>query len=109
MRPQDFLPVPLRRNVMPIHDWTRVRANRFHDFHQSWTVAIRNALNAGRLPPGYFAMVEPKTAAPEPEVVALKLPPPARPASGGTAVELQPPKARFVTRSEAAGYARKAN
>jgi hypothetical protein len=45
---------------MPIHDWTRVRANRFHDFHQSWTIAIRNALNAGRLPQGYFAMVEQK-------------------------------------------------
>ena len=39
---------------MPIHDWTRVRANRFHDFHQSWTVEICNALNAGRLPPGYL-------------------------------------------------------
>ena len=43
---------------MPIHDWTQVRANRFHDFHQSWTIAIRNALNAGLLavlawsPPG---------------------------------------------------------
>jgi hypothetical protein len=37
---------------MPIHDWTRVRSNRFHDFHQTWTVAISSALNAGRLPPG---------------------------------------------------------
>jgi hypothetical protein len=36
---------------MPVHDWTRVRANRFHDFHQRWTVAICNALNAGSLPP----------------------------------------------------------
>jgi hypothetical protein len=49
---------------MPIHDWTRVRANRFHDFHQSWTIALRNALNAGRLPPGYFATVEQKEAGP---------------------------------------------
>jgi hypothetical protein len=45
---------------MPIHDWTRVRTNRFHDFHQSWTIAIRNSLNAGILPRGYFAMVEQK-------------------------------------------------
>ena len=37
---------------MPIHDWTRVRSNQFHDFHQSWTIAIRNALNAGLLPAG---------------------------------------------------------
>jgi hypothetical protein len=42
---------------MPIHDWSRVRSNQFHDFHQSWTIAIRNALNAGRLPLGFFAMV----------------------------------------------------
>jgi hypothetical protein len=95
---------------MPIHDWTRVRPNRFHDFHQSWTVAIRNALNAGRLPPGYFAMVEQETGGPEPDVVTLELTPPAGPTpGGGTAVDLQPPKARFVTRSEAGGYARKAN
>lgn len=29
---------------MPIHDWTRVRSNRFHDFHQSWTVALGDSL-----------------------------------------------------------------
>ena len=52
---------------MPIHDWTRVRANRFHDFHQRWTIAICNGLNAGRLPPGYFAMVEQNTGGPEPD------------------------------------------
>jgi hypothetical protein len=34
---------------MPIHDWTRVNAGLFHDFHQSWTVTLRNALNAGVL------------------------------------------------------------
>jgi hypothetical protein len=94
---------------MPIHDWTRVRANRFHDFHQSWTIAIRNALNAGRLPPGYFAMVEQKAGGPEPDVITLELTPPPGAAPGGVAVEAQPPKARFVTRSEAAAYARKAN
>lgn len=94
---------------MPIHDWTRVRSNRFHDFHQSWTVAIRNALNEGRLPPGFFAMVEQKTGGPEPDIITLELTPPAGSAPGGVAVAVQPPKARFVTRSEAAGYARKAN
>ena len=94
---------------MPIHDWTRVRSNRFHDFHQSWTIAIRNDLNAGLLPPGYFAMVEQKTGGPEPDVVTLDLTLPANPASGGLALDLHPPKVRFVTRSEAAAYARKAN
>jgi len=94
---------------MPIHDWTRVRANRFHDFHQHWTVAICVALNAGRLPPGYFAMVEQKVGGPEPDIITLDLTPPAGLAPGGIAVDVQPPKARLVTRSETAGYARKAN
>jgi hypothetical protein len=94
---------------MPIHDWTRLRANRFHDFHQSWTIAIRNALNAGRLPPGYFAMVEQKPGGPEPDVITLELTPPAGVGSGGVAVEVSPPKTRVVTRSETAGPARRAN
>jgi hypothetical protein len=34
---------------MPIHDWSQVDANLFHDFHQTWTVAIRNVLNGGLL------------------------------------------------------------
>ncbi|MFL5340730.1 MAG: DUF4058 family protein [Gemmataceae bacterium] len=95
---------------MPIHDWARVRANRFHDFHQHWTVAISNALNAGRLPPGYFAMIEQKTGGPEPDVITLDLtPPPGSAAPAGVAVAVQPPKTRFTTRTEAASYARKAN
>jgi Protein of unknown function (DUF4058) len=95
--------------AMPIHDWTRVRANQFHHFHQSWTVAISNALNAGRLPPGYFAMVEQRTGGPEADVITLELTPLAKPAAGGLAIDLHPPRVRHVTRSEAAGYARKAN
>jgi hypothetical protein len=94
---------------MPIHDWPRVRSNRFHDFHQRWTIEISNALNAGRLPPGYFAMVEQKAGGPEPDVITLDLNPSTGPAPGGVAVELQPPKTRFVSRTESAGYARKAN
>ncbi len=94
---------------MPSHDWTRVRANRFHDFHQTWSIAIRNALNAGRLPGGYFAMVEQKMGGPEADVITLELTPPNSPTVGGVAVEVQPPKTRFITRTEAAGYARKAD
>jgi hypothetical protein len=45
--------------VMPIHDWTRVDAGLFHDFHQTWTVALQNALNAGALPPEYYALIAP--------------------------------------------------
>ncbi|NUQ64464.1 MAG: DUF4058 family protein [Pirellulales bacterium] len=94
---------------MPIHDWTRVRANRFHDFHQRWTIAICNEINAGRLPPGYFAMVEQKTGGPEPDVVTLELTPRPGIEPGGIAVDVAPPKARIVARAEAIGFARKAN
>jgi len=85
---------------MPIHDWTRVRANRFHDFHQTWIGRIREALNAGLLPPGYFAIWEQLTGGPEPDVV-LELP--RKPAeSPGQATPLSSPTARFVVRSELA-------
>ncbi len=93
---------------MPIHDWTRVGSHQFHDFHQSWTIAIRNALNAGRLPPGYFAMVEQKAGGPEADVITLELASRVEQTPGGVAVALQAPKARFVTRT-AVSYARKAN
>lgn len=95
---------------MPIHDWTRVRANRFHDFHQSWMVAIRNTLNAGRLPEGYFAMVEQITGGPEPDVVALEMPHSGdTEPTGGLAVQTQPPQTRIVERVEPLRYAEKAN
>jgi hypothetical protein len=94
---------------MPIHDWTRVRANRFHDFHQGWTVAIRNALNAGGLPPGYFALVEQRAGGPEADVITLELSPSGGGSPTGLAVKTHPPKTRFVSRFEAASYARKAN
>jgi hypothetical protein len=96
---------------MPIHDWTRVRANRFHDFHMSWAVEIRNALNRGLLPPDYFAMAEQKTGGPEPDVVTLELKPRPQPGNPGgrDTVRTAPPKVRHVARSEAAGYALKAN
>ena len=95
---------------MPIHDWSRVRANRFHHFHQTWTPLVAAALNAGILPDGYFAMTEQITGGPEPDVVTLSLP--VKPGDGspvGLAVQDTPPKAWHVTRSDAATYARKAN
>ena len=32
---------------MPVHDWTRVEAGIFHDFHTAWIGLIRNTLNEG--------------------------------------------------------------
>src|SRR5436309_2308210 len=95
---------------MPIHDWTRVRANRFHDFHQSWTLAIRNALNAGLLPDGFVALAEQITGGPEPDVVTLSLPRvPGEGETGGRVIADAAPKTRVRTQSDAHAYARKAN
>ena len=71
---------------MPIHDWTRVEAGDFHDFHQCWVVAIRNALNAGLLPVGYMAMAEQVTGRPIPDVVTLQAYEPKEGPEGGIAV-----------------------
>jgi hypothetical protein len=85
---------------MPIHDWTRVRANRFHHFHQTWTTNLAAALNAGRLPPGYFALAEQIAGGPEPDIIALELmPPPGNELPAGAAVQTAPPKAWWVTRA----------
>src|SRR4051794_37951305 len=46
---------PAGESVMPLHDWTRVEAGIFHDFHNAWVVELRTALNGGLLPPDYYA------------------------------------------------------
>jgi hypothetical protein len=96
---------------MPIHDWTRVRSNRFHDFHQTWIIAIHNALNSGHLPLGYFAMIEQKTSVPKPDVIALDLNPSVTAPSLGLDAAEVPPKTRLIMRTDtdAEIYARKAN
>src|SRR5437762_261041 len=43
---------------MPVHDWTRVEAGIFHDFHVAWIPEIQKALNGGLLPEGYYALAE---------------------------------------------------
>ena len=97
---------------MPIHDWSRVDAGVFHHFHQTWIIEICNTLNAGRLPPGFFALAEQVLSGPIPDVVTPgRCHSPINPsqAAGGVAVADRPPKARFVTSAEVDRYARKAN
>jgi hypothetical protein len=94
---------------VPIHDWTRVDAGTFHDFHQGWTIEIRNRLNGGILPDGYFAMADQRVSGPEPDIVALRLRGPE--STGGLVVADTPPRIKQAARveTEAALYARKAN
>jgi hypothetical protein len=99
-------------DAMPIHDWTRVDAGLFHDFHQSWTVYLRNALNAGILPKNHFALIEQRTRGPIPDVLTLKLAPDADDSTDGSntlAVATAPPRTRWTRKSEIDLYAARAN
>jgi uncharacterized protein DUF4058 len=57
---------------MPVHDWTRVDAGIFHDFHHAWIEELKRALNAGILPPEYYALAEQHAAGFGPDVLALQ-------------------------------------
>jgi hypothetical protein len=43
---------------MPVHDWTRVGAGTWHDFHLLWIVELSKTLNGGLLPEDYYAQGE---------------------------------------------------
>jgi hypothetical protein len=76
-------------NSMPMHDWTRVGAWLYHDFHTLWLTAIRRTLNDGRMPQGFYALAEQTTRTMGPDVIALERREPKAtraPATDGTAV-----------------------
>jgi hypothetical protein len=96
---------------MPLHDWTRVPAGLFHHFHQSWSIRIVDALNAGRLPGGTIALVEQRAGHYEPDVLAIESSSALtgmQDTNGGVAV-LDPPSTRIVQRTNRAIYASRAN
>ncbi|HUY34700.1 MAG TPA: DUF4058 family protein [Pirellulales bacterium] len=95
---------------MPIHDWSRVNAGTFHDFHGAWMTEIRNALNTGVLPPDYYAMAEQIAGNLQPDVLTLQheTPDPGEPLgerASATAVEMAPPEVRFIAKTEMDAYA----
>jgi hypothetical protein len=98
---------------MPVHDWSRAPAGLFHHFHQQWAGSICNALNAGRMPKGYYALLEQRAAGLIPDVIALEREPassefPDR--STGIALAEAPPKTRFTSEaSDLEAYAAKAD
>lgn len=96
---------------MPMHDWTLVDSGLYHDFHQSWAVEIKNALNSGVLPSEYLALVEQHVRGPIADVLTLRLPKSKRkPKSDGGAVAVATrPATRTVSRKENAVYARRGN
>ncbi|MGO9466838.1 MAG: DUF4058 family protein [Isosphaeraceae bacterium] len=98
---------------MPIHDWTRVDAGIFHDFHLSWIAELKRCLNRGLLPRDYYALAEQITGGLGPDVLTLERPVSGSlraesATSGGIAVATTPPRARFHARTEVDIYAKKA-
>src|SRR5438552_11150093 len=103
-------------NAMPVHDWTRVDAGIFHDFHHGWIEEIKRALNRGLLPEGYYALAEQHAAGFGPDVLALEMTQTDEKDAGsdrssssarGTGLLLAPPPVQVTAEGEMAFYRRK--
>ena len=98
---------------MPIHDWIRVDAGTFHAFHTAWVTHLSEAMNAGLLPPGYYATPEQHLSRSITDVLTLHAAPDRSAGAppyddGGVAVAEAPPRARRrLTASVSAGGRRR--
>jgi hypothetical protein len=83
----------------------------FHDFHQSWSIRIKDALNSGRLPKGVAALVEQRAGPREADVLAIEVRPRRRldEELDGGITTLPPPVTRIVRRTTNEIYASRAN
>jgi hypothetical protein len=85
---------------MPVHDWLRVAAGIFHDFHNAWVLELANAFNGGLLPTGYYALTEQHAGKYVTDLLALhasapdQVLPPLHPGNAGLALAEAPPKVR---------------
>jgi hypothetical protein len=97
---------------MPIHDWTRVGAGTWHDFHLAWTAEIRNALNGGLLPADYYAQAEQIAGPLGPDVLTLQESDvplngtghDSTDRAGGIALATLPPRMRLTAEAEMNDY-----
>ena len=95
---------------MPVHDWTKVEAGIFHNFHHCWITENIRVLNDDLLPDGFYALAEQITSNFVPDVLTLQ----AGPRSGNsglgnhsTQVQLlskHKPATRFHSLSDATKY-----
>lgn len=94
---------------MPVHDWTKVSAGTWHDFHVAWITEIRNALNRGLLPKDYYAQAEQIIGDMGPDVLTLRSEHPAHSngspgshsdSAGGVAIATKQPQTRFTAQAE---------
>lgn len=98
---------------MPIHDWTRVSAGTWHDFHLAWIAELRHVLNDGRMPPDYYAQAEQIIGPLGPDVLTLQasldhdrngIAATEEPTQGGIAVAVAPPRPRLIAEDEMGEY-----
>ncbi len=101
---------------MPIHDWTKVIAGIFHDFHHEWISTLKRSLNGGLLPPDFYALAEQFAGGLGPDVLTLETGTTAPGESKGkdawgpvATLATAPPKARFTRAAEMETLARKRN
>lgn len=88
---------------MPVHDWSQLDIGDFHDFHNGWAIAIRQAINGGILPEGYEARSDNYINGVEPDFSVTEEPIDSPRSKVGGLVTLAAPKARqfAVTATEA--------
>src|SRR5436309_2164354 len=93
---------------MPVHDWTRVPAGTFHDFHSAWIIHLKETLNGGLLPEGFYALAEQHAGRMITDVLTLQVGEPepnGPPTAGPAAVATAPPRvSRKVVASPNAAY-----
>ncbi len=94
---------------MPMHNWKRVPATIYHHFHQHWTIAICDALNAGMLPEGYSALVEQYSSELHPDGLKVQLPSAKPSRSEKETMTLAPPRTRMVVQPREARFHERAN
>jgi hypothetical protein len=89
---------------MPIHDWTRVNAGIFHDFHHEWISTIKHSLNRKLKGTDYYALAEQVAGGLGPDVLTLQRPLPSgkktrrsagRLPSSAVALADSPPRVRY--------------
>jgi hypothetical protein len=93
---------------MPVHDWTRVSAGTFHDFHCTWIPLIKIRLNDGLLPSGCYARVEQVAGELTTDVLPFERQDAAveeEQPSGGIALSIAPPQVQITASLEGAHYA----
>jgi len=95
---------------MPVHNWAPVYAGLFHDFHQSWSIRIKDAMNAGMLPTGMSALVEQKMGPKESDVLTVDaLDQRSSHEPRGGVMTAEAPSTRIVRKSTKEFYAKRAN